>query len=149
SYGLKDIAILYRFHAQARLIEQALERAGLPYQTYGKKAKKNGQPLSIEEDLEDFRDNAQAAPSQVHPGETISLMTLHRAKGLEFPVVFMVGCEEGVLPGECLEEDRRLFYVGMTRARSRLFLSHAKERFLFGKSFNRGSSQFLHDIEKT
>ena len=69
----------------------------------------------------------------------VVLMTLHSAKGLEFPVVFLVGCEEGVFPHlraltepEELEEERRLAYVGITRARERLHLSHAWSRMLFG-----------------
>jgi len=67
--------------------------------------------------------------------DRISLMTLHAAKGLEFPVVFLVGCDDGVLPlywgnpDECdVPEERRLFFVGMTRAESRLYLSHARKR---------------------
>jgi superfamily I DNA/RNA helicase len=82
-------------------------------------------------------------------------MTLHAAKGLEFPVVFMVGCEEGLLPyqreGKAfdLEEERRLFYVGMTRAQQKLIMTHAKTRFLFGQRQQNGPSRFLSDIEHT
>lgn len=85
----------------------------------------------------------------------VSLMTLHLAKGLEFPIVFLVGMEEGVLPHSRsldtrleLEEERRLCYVGMTRARERLYLSHAEHRQSFGRSgfFSGISSRFLHDI---
>ena len=67
-------------------------------------------------------------------------MTMHTAKGLEFPVVFITGCEDGLVPctimkdGADLEEERRLFYVGMTRAKEQLFLLHARHRFLFGQS---------------
>ena len=71
----------------------------------------------------------------------VVLMTLHSAKGLEFPVVFLVGCEEGVFPHlraltepDELEEERRLAYVGITRARERLYLSHAWSRMLFGST---------------
>ena len=85
-----------------------------------------------------------------------SLLTLHAAKGLEFPVVFITGCEEGLLPltwndepdEETLAEERRLFYVGMTRARDKLILSHAQKRFLQGKQRARRPSRFLRDIEK-
>lgn len=84
--------------------------------------------------------------------DRITLMTLHAAKGLEFPVVFIVGCEEGLLPytraGEAADiaEERRLFYVGMTRARRRLILSYARRRFLFGQTHHHAPSRFLDDI---
>jgi DNA helicase II / ATP-dependent DNA helicase PcrA len=86
-------------------------------------------------------------------GEAVTLMTLHSAKGLEFPVVFLTGLEEGVFPHSRsltsdseLEEERRLCYVGMTRAREELHLLHAHRRALYGQpSFNR-PSRFLEDI---
>jgi DNA helicase-2/ATP-dependent DNA helicase PcrA len=86
-------------------------------------------------------------------GEAVTLMTLHSAKGLEFPVVFLVGLEEGVFPHSRaltsdteLEEERRLCYVGMTRAREELHLVYAQRRSLYGQpSFNR-PSRFLDDI---
>ena len=84
---------------------------------------------------------------------TVTLITLHQAKGLEFPVVFIVGIEEGILPhrksiddpGE-LEEERRLLYVGATRAQKRLFLSYSRRRSLFGSSTINQPSRFLEDI---
>ena len=88
--------------------------------------------------------------------DRVSLMTLHAAKGLEFPVVFVVGCEEGLLPylppGDNarpadVEEERRLFYVGMTRARQKLALTHAGRRFLYGQSMENPRSRFVGDIE--
>ncbi|MBI1881833.1 MAG: UvrD-helicase domain-containing protein [Chloroflexi bacterium] len=85
--------------------------------------------------------------------DRVTLMTLHAAKGLEFPVVFMVGCEENLLPYQMqgrisdLEEERRLFYVGMTRAQHKLILTHAKTRFLFGQRYQPEPSRFLSDIE--
>ncbi len=85
----------------------------------------------------------------------VSLMTLHSAKGLEFQVVFMVGLEEGLLPyylrlddPEEMEEERRLCYVGMTRAQERLCLSCATRRSLFGGQQRRVPSRFLRDIPK-
>jgi DNA helicase-2/ATP-dependent DNA helicase PcrA len=85
--------------------------------------------------------------------QRVSLMTLHSAKGLEFPLVFMVGMEEGLLPyylrldnAEELEEERRLCYVGMTRAREQLYLSGAATRHLFGMGQRRIPSRFLRDI---
>ena len=86
--------------------------------------------------------------------DRVTLMTLHAAKGLEFPVVFMVGCEEGLLPyvraGEepDVEEERRLFYVGMTRAQQKLILLHARSRFLFGQRVENPTSRFVEDIER-
>lgn len=86
--------------------------------------------------------------------DRVTLMTLHASKGLEFPVVFIVGCEEGIIPYQRpgktfdLEEERRLFYVGMTRAQHKLILTHAKKRFLFGQAENNEPSQFLDDIEQ-
>lgn len=86
-------------------------------------------------------------------GDAVTLMTLHSSKGLEFPTVFLVGMEEGVFPHSRslgsdmeLEEERRLAYVGMTRAMQDLHLSHATRRALYGQpSFNR-RSRFLDDI---
>ncbi|MFQ5709633.1 MAG: UvrD-helicase domain-containing protein, partial [bacterium] len=85
--------------------------------------------------------------------DRVALMTLHASKGLEFHVVFIVGCEQNLIPlhrkGEStdLEEERRLFYVGMTRARERLILTHARSRFLFGERYQNAPSPFLSDIE--
>ncbi|MDJ0782777.1 MAG: UvrD-helicase domain-containing protein [Desulfosarcinaceae bacterium] len=86
--------------------------------------------------------------------ERVALMTLHAAKGLEFPVVFIAGCEDGYLPisrgapdaDVDLAEERRLLYVGMTRARQRLFLSRARKRRVHGKLQVRDRSPFLADI---
>lgn len=137
SYGLGDIAILYRLHAQPRPTIAALERAGLPYCCFGK-------PTAAE-DLEAF-----IADESGPRGDAISLMTLHRAKGLEFPVVFIAGCEEGLIPyerSEDQEEERRLFFVGITRAKQRLFLSSAAKRFLYGKMRHAAPSRYLSDIQ--
>jgi DNA helicase-2/ATP-dependent DNA helicase PcrA len=84
---------------------------------------------------------------------TVTLMTLHSAKGLEFPVVFLVGLEDGVFPHvrslgdpDELEEERRLCYVGITRAEQRLYLCHAWSRMLFGTTDYRPPSRFLDEI---
>jgi DNA helicase-2/ATP-dependent DNA helicase PcrA len=86
-------------------------------------------------------------------GDAVRLMTLHAAKGLEFPVVFLVGVEEDLLPcagiqGEArdLEEERRLAYVGITRAREQLFLTHARARTKRGKPVPRTPSRFLAEL---
>ena len=87
--------------------------------------------------------------------EKVALMTMHASKGLEFPVVFISGCEEGYLPfkregGECtnIEEERRLLYVAMTRSRQALYVSYAKKRMVFGKKASREPSRFIRDIEQ-
>jgi DNA helicase-2/ATP-dependent DNA helicase PcrA len=83
----------------------------------------------------------------------VTLMTLHNAKGLEFPVVFIVGMEDGVVPHinsmfehGSLQEERRLVYVGITRARERLYLTHAYQRMLYGATQHNPPSQFIGEI---
>jgi DNA helicase-2/ATP-dependent DNA helicase PcrA len=89
--------------------------------------------------------------------ERVSLLTLHAAKGLEFRVVFLVGCEDGLLPhrfsfddaGDTdIAEERRLFFVGLTRARERLFLTHARCRHWRGELRARSPSPFLRAIRE-
>ncbi len=84
----------------------------------------------------------------------VSLMTLHSAKGLEFPVVFLCGLEDGLFPSmqsiydpDKLEEERRLCYVGITRAKQKLYISHAKQRMLYGKISPALPSRFLVELE--
>ncbi len=91
--------------------------------------------------------------------DRVSLLTLHAAKGLEFPVVFVVGCEDGLLPlrwpgtapegadGEHVREERRLLFVGMTRAQRHLYLSHATERVRHGAARKTNRSPFLADLD--
>jgi DNA helicase-2/ATP-dependent DNA helicase PcrA len=87
--------------------------------------------------------------------EAVTLMTLHSAKGLEFPIVFVVGLEEGLFPLARaslsdnpmeLEEERRLCYVGITRAKEQVFLSSAELRTIFGRTAHTMASRFLEDI---
>ena len=87
--------------------------------------------------------------------DAVVLMTLHSAKGLEFPVVFMPGMELGLFPsyravdrGDGLEEERRLCYVGMTRAKQRLYMSSAEQRMLYGKTEYTSESPFLKEIDR-
>ena len=132
--SLGDVAILYRLHNLAQPVANALEKAGLPFQ-------KAGQEPVRETDGLDFT------------VEKISLLTMHAAKGLEFKVVFVIGLEEGVLPyvppnkapAEVAEE-RRLFFVALTRAKRHLFLTRAQSRTLFGKKGRPGPSPFLEEI---
>ena len=87
--------------------------------------------------------------------DRVSLLTLHAAKGLEFEVVFIAGCEDGLIPLKWgkpdpadLEEERRLFYVGVTRARTKLYLTRAKKRLARGKVREQAPSPYLADIEE-
>jgi DNA helicase-2/ATP-dependent DNA helicase PcrA len=100
---------------------------------------------SLASDLDDLKEGQKA----------VSLMTLHSAKGLEFPVVFLVGMEQGLFPNyrsmddpASLEEERRLCYVGITRAQEQLYLSHARERRLYGNREPAVRSQFLGELPK-
>ena len=85
--------------------------------------------------------------------DSVTLMTLHNAKGLEYPVIFLVGMEEGIFPGYQsmnepteLEEERRLFYVGITRAQQYLFITFANKRTIFGSTSYNPPSRFLKEI---
>jgi DNA helicase II / ATP-dependent DNA helicase PcrA len=85
--------------------------------------------------------------------DTVKLMTIHAAKGLEFPVVFVGGLEEGLFPNAMsintrdeLEEERRLFYVAITRAKSRLYLTYANTRYKFGSLMQSDASRFIDEI---
>jgi DNA helicase-2/ATP-dependent DNA helicase PcrA len=84
----------------------------------------------------------------------VTLMTLHSAKGLEFPVVFLSGCEEEIFPlsnkfstNATLEEERRLFYVGLTRAEKKVFISHARSRYRFGEVAYQSRSRFIDELD--
>ncbi|MFH1011323.1 MAG: UvrD-helicase domain-containing protein [bacterium] len=101
------------------------------------------QEIALISDVDDWRDRAEA----------VTLMTLHTAKGLEFPYVFLVGLQEGLFPHERsgnseaeIEEERRLFYVGVTRARKRLYLTYATQRWQRGKISQAEPSRFLREI---
>jgi DNA helicase-2/ATP-dependent DNA helicase PcrA len=98
---------------------------------------------SLASDLDNLREGEEA----------VSLMTIHSAKGLEFTVVFLVGLEQGLFPHNRslkdpvqLEEERRLCYVGITRAKEQLFLSYTRERSLWGTTETAQPSQFLDEL---
>jgi DNA helicase-2/ATP-dependent DNA helicase PcrA len=107
-------------------------------------------------ELSDFLESVSLVSEQDEYEEesgSVTLMTLHIAKGLEFPVVFVIGMEDGVFPhyrsmgdSAALEEERRLAYVGITRARERLYLCHAWSRTLFGTTSYNPPSRFLGEI---
>jgi DNA helicase-2/ATP-dependent DNA helicase PcrA len=142
--SLGDIVILYRLNAQRHVLSQALEHLGIPYQV-SKKSQK-GEVYSDEEAL------GQNEEELEYNVEKISLMSLHAAKGLEFPVVFIVGCEDNLLPLDLMgmkgdtQEERRLFYVGMTRAKEHLYLTYTRRRQLFGQTLTQNPSPYLADI---
>ncbi len=109
------------------------------------------------QDMREFIDRASLLTNtdEIAGGNRISLMTLHNAKGLEFPVVFIIGVEEGILPyfkaignDEEIAEERRLFYVGMTRARDLLLLSGARKRRLYSRIQEQEPSRFLKEMPK-
>jgi len=101
------------------------------------------QSTALSSDLDNLKEGQTA----------VSLMTLHASKGLEFPVVFLAGLEQGLFPNyrslndpSSLEEERRLCYVGITRAQERLYLTHARERRLYGSREPAMPSQFLNEL---
>ena len=152
--------------APADLIEELLRK--IDYRGYlndgdALKAEERNENLTVlvgeagqYETLDEFlADAALMSSSDEEAGkDAVTLMTLHAAKGLEFPVVFLVGLEEGLLPhvrsmdesAEDVEEERRLTYVGMTRAMQELFLSFANSRFMFGGRTYNFPSRFLNDL---
>jgi DNA helicase-2/ATP-dependent DNA helicase PcrA len=119
-YAPQDIAVIYRLHQQGEIIHDALNQLNIPVQRAKDKA------LA---ELEDFNFHTQK----------VSLLTMHAAKGLEFPVVFIAGLEAGLMPyqppgGQADdEEEARLLFVALTRGKERLFISRARERLLFGR----------------
>jgi DNA helicase II / ATP-dependent DNA helicase PcrA len=112
--------------------------------------------LPVPEGLEQFLESAALASDQDELKEEknqVRLMTVHAAKGLEFPYVFIIGLEEGLFPyereddtKESLEEERRLMYVALTRAEKKLYLSYAMMRTIFGNTDIRRNSQFLEEL---
>ncbi len=144
SFSFGDIAVLYRLKSQARELKKAFERSGIPFCVVGED--------TDDEDLDGDLLAQRRIESEIE-GERVALMTLHASKGLEFECVFICGCEETLLPLglEGIEsdpqEERRLLYVGMTRAKRRLYLVSAKRRMLYGKTFENAPSPFLADIE--
>lgn len=132
--GFKDVAVLFRLHAQGPALFQALTAVGIPCEL----ARPGVGPEVAGLDL---------------AAQRVKLLTLHAAKGLEFPYVFIAGCEAGLLPLEPQgrepadpEEECRLFYVGLTRAQSQVFLTWARSRNLWGKRRRTRLSQLVEVI---
>jgi DNA helicase-2/ATP-dependent DNA helicase PcrA len=154
SRGLGDIAILYRLNAQKNVIMGALDHLGIPYAVSSKRKVNRQELQGLAQEATDEILLEQFEETVDYNVEKVSLLTLHAAKGLEFPVVFIVGCEAKLLPLDlekmkgAPEEERRLFYVGMTRAKDQLYLTHAGRRQIFGQTFFNPPSMFLADIQE-
>ena len=139
--GFGDFAVLYRLNAVGDALEEAFQSSGIPFQ--------RARRANPKDEVEALDPRAQA----------VTLMTIHASKGLEFPVVFVAGCEDGIIPctrtGESatnvldVDEERRLLYVAITRAETDLFLTSTRTRTLFGKSFNAQPSPFLRSIDRS
>lgn len=147
----KSLEKLDSEEAQSR-IENILELFSVA-EDFTRRCKEEGKEATLSDFLERTALNSGLDESEF--GESVSLMTLHLAKGLEYDAVFLVGLEEGLLPHSrsldeksALEEERRLCYVGITRARKELFLSHAHTRSGFGMGYwgGGGISRFLLEI---
>ena len=133
-------------------IENLLDFKSFIYD-FEKEKSEAGETATLEEFLEKVATDGDADKYESESGK-VTLMTMHSAKGLEFPVVFMPGMEDGLFPGhramdseEGLEEERRLCYVGMTRAKERLFLTSAAYRVLYGRGDYTRESKFMRELD--
>ena len=122
---------------------------------YEKEKEDTDEKSTLEEFLEKVATNGDADKLEEGTGK-VTLMTMHSAKGLEFPIVFLPGMEDGLFPGHRaldnengMEEERRLCYVGMTRAREKLFLTGAAYRVLYGRGEYTRESTFLRELDKS
>ena len=159
--GVQTVSVILRNIAEKIKYKEYLESTG----KQGKERWQNVlEFLRLAEDFDEMKDQGlekfleqvalfQGGDSRKRDKNVVQLMTLHSAKGLEFKIVFIVGCEEGILPHsqsqfspEELEEERRLTYVGMTRAKQEVYLVLAFKRRLFGTSTVNPPSRFLSEI---
>jgi DNA helicase-2/ATP-dependent DNA helicase PcrA len=143
----------------AGMFKAILEKSGYA-ETLDEERAKNVTELILsaeDKEISEFLDRISLFTNmdEINRGDYVSLMTVHSAKGLEFPVVFIVGLEEGLLPyckamkcEEDISEERRLFYVGMTRAKDILWLTCARKRKLYAKTQDQEPSRFLKDIPR-
>jgi len=134
-------------------IENLMEFKSVIYD-YEEQAKDNDEESTLEGFMEKITLMAEVDNHDENQ-DAVVLMTMHSAKGLEFPVVFLPGMEDGLFPGnkafdrpEGMEEERRLCYVGMTRAKELLFLTSASMRTLYGRTDYTRESQFLREVDK-
>jgi len=172
---IKELGEMSKSGRLSELIDRMLDVSGYREMLYA--AEKNGESTDRSENVEEFISNAVEYETQ-NENATLSsfleeialiadidnydekadamvLMTIHSAKGLEFPVVFLPGMEDGLFPGQQsmlsddeLEEERRLAYVAITRAKDRLFLIASRERLLYGHTQYNVRSRFIDEIEK-
>ncbi len=134
--GFGDFAVLYRLNAVGDALEQSFKDVNIPFQRV-KKA-----------------DPRAEAESLSRRADAVTMLTIHAAKGLEFPVVFIAGCEEKIIPylppggkqTSDLDEERRLLFVAMTRACDDLYITHTRKRTLFGMTSENGASRFLTNV---
>lgn len=138
----------------ASRIENLLDFKSFIYD-YEKEKEDTDEKATLEEFLEKVATNGDADKLEEGTGK-VTLMTMHSAKGLEFPIVFLPGMEDGLFPGHRaldnengMEEERRLCYVGMTRAREKLFLTGAAYRVLYGHGEYTRESTFLRELDKS
>lgn len=150
---MKALEDQHTTEADAR-VENLLDFRSFIYDFESEK-KAAGEEATLAEFLEKVATDADADKYESESGK-VTLMTLHSAKGLEFPVVFMPGMEDGLFPGhrsldseDRMEEERRLCYVGMTRAKERLFLTSAEYRVLYGQGNFTRESAFMRELDKS
>jgi len=169
TFRFSDFGVIYRTNAQAKALENTFSSSGIPFQIIGSrsKAKTNENDATIaflqsimlaHQDGTSRQLDGQEAKLITaedffdYRADAVTLMTIHMAKGLEFPVVFMAGVEDGLMPctiiqdGVDIEEERRLCYVGMTRAENELIMLHVRTRFLYGRRRTLGPSPFLNEL---
>ncbi len=133
-------------------LENLEELIGVGHEFDAEVREEGDEDPSVEEFLQQIALFADQDALEDDDDGIVTLMTLHNAKGLEYPIVFMIGCEEGVFPhsraveaGD-LEEERRLCYVGITRAKRELYITHARQRVLFGARGYNMPSRFVAEI---
>ncbi|MBI5188543.1 MAG: UvrD-helicase domain-containing protein [Nitrospirae bacterium] len=148
-----------KYRSAADMLKSISEKSGYAKTLDEERTQHLAELISSAEDTEikEFLDKVSLFTNmdETITDNAISLMTLHSAKGLEFPVVFIIGLEEGILPyckalesKDEIAEERRLFYVGMTRAKDTLWLTGARKRRLYTKVQEQEPSRFLKDIPK-
>ncbi|MEG0267441.1 MAG: DNA helicase PcrA, partial [Carnobacterium sp.] len=174
AFMLRDLQQMQEYLPVTKLVEEVLDRSGylkslelertLESETRVENIKEflsvtqqfekdNGEDKSLLTFLTDLALISDLDNLEEEPQSEVTLMTLHAAKGLEFPVVFLIGLEEGIFPlsrsmmeEDDLEEERRLAYVGITRAEKKLYITNAYSRVLYGRMQSNQASRFIREI---